>query len=153
MLFSIDNRASSIARFMGPTWGPSGADRTQVGPMLTRWAFPSGMVEINRGVRKSTWYIIIITVLSHECPSNSNHRQIEYLFKNLFRLTLRTYQRSTLLAIKAESVSMSWRHYCVTHQTVIKWIFQLSSHRAQLSVRHKKTPISISHQFPLEYRG
>ena len=26
--------ASLIARFMGPTWGPSGADRTQVGPML-----------------------------------------------------------------------------------------------------------------------
>ena len=23
-----------IARFMGPTWGPSGANRTQVGPML-----------------------------------------------------------------------------------------------------------------------
>ena len=23
-----------VARFMGPTWGPSGADRTQVGPML-----------------------------------------------------------------------------------------------------------------------
>ena len=23
-----------IARLMGPTWGPSGADRTQVGPML-----------------------------------------------------------------------------------------------------------------------
>ena len=23
-----------IARFMGPTWGPSGADKTQVGPML-----------------------------------------------------------------------------------------------------------------------
>ena len=26
--------SSLIARFMGPTWGPSGADRTQVGPML-----------------------------------------------------------------------------------------------------------------------
>ena len=25
---------SLIAKFMGPTWGPSGADRTQVGPML-----------------------------------------------------------------------------------------------------------------------
>ena len=23
-----------IARFMGPTWGPSGADKTQVVPML-----------------------------------------------------------------------------------------------------------------------
>ena len=26
-----------IARLMGPTWGPSGADRTQVGPMLAPW--------------------------------------------------------------------------------------------------------------------
>ena len=28
-----------IARFMGPTWGPSGADRTQVGPMLASMNF------------------------------------------------------------------------------------------------------------------
>ena len=27
-----------MARFMGPTWGPSGEDRTQVGPMLAQWA-------------------------------------------------------------------------------------------------------------------
>ena len=26
-----------ITRFMGPTWGPSGADRTRVGPMLAPW--------------------------------------------------------------------------------------------------------------------
>ena len=31
-----------IARFMGPTWGPSGADRTQVGPMWASWTFLSG---------------------------------------------------------------------------------------------------------------
>ena len=31
-----------IARFMGPTWGPSGADRTQVGSMLTPWTMLSG---------------------------------------------------------------------------------------------------------------
>ena len=30
-----------IARFMEPTWGPSGADRTQVGPMLAPWTLPS----------------------------------------------------------------------------------------------------------------
>ena len=32
----IENHLAStlIARFMGPTWVPSGADRTQVGPML-----------------------------------------------------------------------------------------------------------------------
>ena len=27
---------------MGPTWGPSGADRTQVGPMLAPWTLLSG---------------------------------------------------------------------------------------------------------------
>ena len=31
-----------IARFMGPTWDPSGANRTQVGPMLAPWTFLSG---------------------------------------------------------------------------------------------------------------
>ena len=30
------------ARFMGPTWDPSGADRTQVGPMLAPWTLLSG---------------------------------------------------------------------------------------------------------------
>ena len=32
-----------IARFMGPTRGPSGADRTQVGPMLASWTLLSGV--------------------------------------------------------------------------------------------------------------
>ena len=31
-----------VTRFMGPTWGPSGADRTQVGPMLAPWTLLSG---------------------------------------------------------------------------------------------------------------
>ena len=34
---------SPIARFMGPTWGPSGVDRTQVGPMLALWILLSGV--------------------------------------------------------------------------------------------------------------
>ena len=37
------NKASQIARFMGPTWGPPGDDRTQVGPMLAPWTLLSGM--------------------------------------------------------------------------------------------------------------
>ena len=35
---------SLTARFMGPTWGPSGADRTQVGPMLDPWTLLSGVL-------------------------------------------------------------------------------------------------------------
>ena len=44
-LYSVTSQwiVSLIARFMGPTWGPSGADRTQVGPMLALWTLLSGM--------------------------------------------------------------------------------------------------------------
>ena len=35
-----------IARFMGPTWGPSGADKTQVGPMLAPWTLVSGIFSV-----------------------------------------------------------------------------------------------------------
>ena len=35
---------TQIARFMGPTWGPAGADRTHVGPMLAHWTLLSGYV-------------------------------------------------------------------------------------------------------------
>ena len=37
----VFNEATLIARFMGPTWGPSGAERTQVGPMLAPWTLLS----------------------------------------------------------------------------------------------------------------
>ena len=34
---------SLIARFMAPTWDPSGADRTRVGPILAPWTLLSGI--------------------------------------------------------------------------------------------------------------
>ena len=37
-------RTSLIARSMGPTWVPSGDDRTQVGPMLATWNLLSGIL-------------------------------------------------------------------------------------------------------------
>ena len=36
-----------IARFMGPTWGPSGSDRAQVGPMLAPWTLLSGGSDVS----------------------------------------------------------------------------------------------------------
>ena len=44
---SMGNFATLTARFMGPTWGPSGADRTQVGPMLASWTLLSGKGYLN----------------------------------------------------------------------------------------------------------
>ena len=34
---------SQIAKFMGPTWGPPGSCRTQIGPVLAPWTLLSGM--------------------------------------------------------------------------------------------------------------
>ena len=42
IVFSFSHCTTLIARFMGPTWGPSGSDRTQVGPMLAPWTLLSG---------------------------------------------------------------------------------------------------------------
>ena len=43
-VIGLDN--ALITRFMGPTWGPSGTDRTQVGPMLAPWTLLSGWFNI-----------------------------------------------------------------------------------------------------------
>ena len=39
-----NQKYSLIARFTGPTWGPSGADRTQMGPILVPWTLLCGLV-------------------------------------------------------------------------------------------------------------
>ena len=39
----VMNKPSLIARFMGPTRGSPGADRTQVDPMLATWTLVSGI--------------------------------------------------------------------------------------------------------------
>ena len=46
---------SLIARFMGPTWGPSGAGRTQVGPMLAPWTLLS-WIAVNGTVILSEYF-------------------------------------------------------------------------------------------------
>ena len=42
-----DYISALIARLMGLTWGPSGADRTQVGPMLAPWTLLSGRTDVS----------------------------------------------------------------------------------------------------------
>ena len=41
----VHGKVILIARSMGPTWGPSGADRTQVGPMLAPWTLIWGSAQ------------------------------------------------------------------------------------------------------------
>ena len=43
-LWSLLRQYALIARFTRPTWGPSGAHRIQVGPMLAPWSLLSGWI-------------------------------------------------------------------------------------------------------------
>ena len=57
---------SLVARFMGPAWGPPGADRTQVGPVLAPRTFLSGILtahhfNIGRQKSQNPFSIYVIT--------------------------------------------------------------------------------------------
>ena len=62
----IHPRYTLIARFMGTTWGPSGADRTQVGPMLAPWTLLSGY-------RRISWHRIIFLITGLLWGGSTNH--------------------------------------------------------------------------------
>ena len=43
---AVTGNLTLIARLIGPTWGPSGADRTQMVPLLAPWTLQSGEVSL-----------------------------------------------------------------------------------------------------------
>ena len=64
MSFSVENHVPDtvIAKFMGPTWGPSGADRTQVGPILAPWTLLSGVLLLTPNPKRYKTYGWMFTV-------------------------------------------------------------------------------------------
>ena len=55
-----------IARFMGPTWGPPGSCRPQMGPMLAPWTLLSGTAHLTG---RTQFPLITAMVALHKCPS------------------------------------------------------------------------------------
>ena len=57
-------KTTQIAKFMGPTWGPPGSYRPQMGPMLAPWTLLSGNIIAYQGA-SHIWggLMVIITVL------------------------------------------------------------------------------------------
>ena len=51
-----DARETALtARFMGPIWGPFGADRTELGPMLAPWTLLSGREALTKVGFQTLW--------------------------------------------------------------------------------------------------
>ena len=71
-------RVNLIARFMGPTWGPHGADRTQVGPILVPWTLLSGQVSILHGESVMlSQDVCFVFVLDHIIWTLKHHKSKE----------------------------------------------------------------------------
>ena len=87
------DEATLIGRFIGPTWGPSRADRTQVGPMLAPWTLLSGKEPGHHQPWCGPHKIVppqhqkLLTVASHEHHNISNRCQLNCLFNYFSRLT------------------------------------------------------------------
>ena len=86
-----------IARFMGPTWGPSGAERTQVGPMLAPWTLLSGTFLFLQGRPwisgggKNICSRLLFTVEDQVCAN------------------LRVQEQSTCMASQYQYLAFTWR--------------------------------------------
>ena len=100
---------SQIARFMGPTWGPSGAGRTQVGPMLAPWTLLSGViikwtVEENRKYISSATKAIYLnehTRVGHQRPTQANR---PHIFFYLLLSWLKTKERQPIVVASDNTI-------------------------------------------------
>ena len=62
-----------IVRFMGPTWGTSGADRTQVGPMLAPWTLLFGITQV---------FTIVHSITYRKIDHKNVHKQVCHISEN-----------------------------------------------------------------------
>ena len=106
---------SLIARFMGPTWGPPGADRTQVGPMLAPWTLLSGVL------------ITSNTVHINSSPPWQNGR---HFAEDIFKCIFMNEKCCILIKIRRQAIiwpsADSLMHICGTRE---RWVNSLVSER------------------------
>ena len=105
---------SLIARFMGPTWGPSGADRTQVGPVLAPGTLLSGMFFVCLGFLLLLWTVkdVATCLCSYEVK---------------LVLLMRYCGSMYTLSVCCKYTKKQYYHMGVAYNNVFKWFFWLFS--------------------------
>ena len=103
---------------MGPTWGPIGADRYQVGPMLSSWTLLSGGILFTY-VTMRKWY------LQHD-KKKQNHVKLFYLtittihlfFSNIAKRRVLTF----MAGISRIRFSLNVIHHHLAPRRSSRWI-------------------------------
>ena len=113
---------SLIARFMGPKWGLSGADRTQVGPMFAPRTLLSGMIlQWSGWMLVPEWFLMSVDFCSNPCwyiiidniesAVLWNYYTIEFGFYNRSRQNILCWVTVTL--ITRESIRKMISQKCI----------------------------------------
>ena len=99
---------------MGPTWGPSGVDRTQVGPMLTPWTLLSGTCSVheqNPTRQTRQWFLLpfMYAIL------NSGWRIAKYL--TILTIGIKLYHIQMRVSIAMGSL---WKNEYLSHRRITR---------------------------------
>ena len=98
-----------IARFLGPTWGPSGADRTQVGPMLAPWTLLSGGVFQLHEISVVEWKKMQIFIHITNLNWKSWLQSIAEIYKH--QIPTKCKQHAKRLEFTESDTSTCWWHW------------------------------------------
>ena len=123
VLYSI---RSQIARLMGPTWGPPGSCRPQVGPILAPWTLLSGVF-----MRYLVTFVVIILspprhvgwsvrcCISHQLDSYISNRRVLMAFGSHFIVWLLKKYTPINVQMVCVSLRLDTRWYATCHS----WFF------------------------------
>ena len=105
-----------MTRFMGPTWGPPGSCRPQVGPMLAPWTLLSGLFSwwACYPQHVSTPHCILLTVFhaNSTLSTKGNPRSTEFYF-DCFQILL--YRKMFLPAVIYFPIWTIIWSFCIDH--------------------------------------
>ena len=117
-----------IARFMGPTWGPTGADRTQVGPMLATWTFVFWVV----------WWLASYPWIScSRCGHDCQWSTVIFVTNETNRL----HEETRLVLIKNKKI-LDGIDMLINYEasTVLKVMLSKRRNKFPLMIQHSYTP-------------
>ena len=103
---------SLIARFMGPTSDPSGADRTQMVPMLAQWTLLSGIIPIVITSISGTEAHASKLPITWSRPHQSNDGHYDFLYSLLF---------TTIIYYQVLTQQPSWSKWESGSQSPVFW--------------------------------
>ena len=117
------------SKFMGPTWGPSGADRTQVGPMLAPWTLLSGMnwyFYSERCKRTIAWFFSALHIQVHIHTYTYSCQECLLFFSFIFSVNILNHSSMLKSVYTSTHATFARRMVLRRHQLFCQRHFQWS---------------------------